>query len=378
MASQPAQLHHRQRFMQRTALVMLCYLYLTTQALAAPVTPEATDVVAQWDHDQASQLDAVRTAHRANASPETAVQLASAYLSEAGKPGQARLYGLAEALLEPWIEENNPPPGILLNWARVQQHKHNFELAMRTLERVLADQPQHISANLMAARISLVQGNPEAAKQFCLRLFGHADLLTVSACSMEAASVAGKLETSYQQLSQLVEQHGVPEDSRGPWLSHMLSDMAMRLDKPAQAAEWLRQPLAYADVSYLAEWADVQLALGAPKNVLNRLGPIVSAAPAMDDALLLRLAEAEQRAGASDRWQAHLAARVALREQRQDTQHASDLAQYYLGIDPQPEKALHWARLNWQHAREPADKALLEKATALAEQAPQIHTDTDT
>lgn len=54
--------------------------------------------------------------------------------------------------------------------------------------------------------------------------------------------------------------------------------------------------------------------------------------------------------------------RVELRELRQDTFHASDLALYYLSIDKQTEKALYWANINWHQAKLDADKQLLSQA----------------
>jgi tetratricopeptide (TPR) repeat protein len=334
---------------------------------AEPYTPDPTTVVAEWDHNQISQFAASRQGAAGASDPQWAVQIANAYLGEAGQPGQARLYGLAEDALEPWVREESASPELLVAWARIQQHEHEFDRALAALDRVFSEEPQHISANLLAARINLVQNHPETAEKHCLRLLGHADLLTISACSMEATSYQGKLQESYDQLSRLVERQGLPDGPRAPWLSQMLADMATRLGKPQDALRWLKQPLETADVSYLAQWADVQLAVDEPKKVLDQLGPLVASAPAMDDALLLRLTQAEKQLGEAGQWQQHLSERVALREQRQDTQHASDLARYYLDIDPQPQKALHWARLNWQSAKEPSDKTLLQKAVAFAE-----------
>ena len=85
----------------------------------------------------------------------------------------------------------------------------------------------------------------------------------------------------------------------------------------------------------------------------------------MDDLLLLQLAIAEKQLPNKENgkeWKAQLAARVLLREQRQDSQHANELARYYLDVNPQPQKALYWAKLHFENSREYNDKKLLARA----------------
>ena len=112
----------------------------------------------------------------------------------------------------------------------------------------------------------------------------------------------------------------------------------------------------------MAQWADVQLALHNNKNVLDHLSEIVNQAAEMDDALLLRLALAEKNMAQSTHWQTRLSERIALREQRQDSLHASELALYYLDISPNPQKSLYWAKINIQNTREYNDKKILARA----------------
>jgi len=104
--------------------------------------------------------------------------------------------------------------------------------------------------------------------------------------------------------------------------------------------------------------------------VITQLAPIVNAAPEMDDALLVRLALSEKNIGKEHpkketHWQTQLAERVTLREQRQDSLHASELALYYLDISPNTQKALHWAEINFSNTREYSDKKLLTRAQQL-------------
>lgn len=344
-------------------LTPLVFVLASHPVICEPFTPPSPDtVIATWPATEKAAAE-VNTLDGPNSSrtPQESLQQANRYLSKASLPGQAGLYGLAEATLKPLVNKQTVDIEVLLAWARLQQHQHAFDAALAALENVVQQDPSNISGNLLSARIHLIQQNYDGARKACLRLLGSADLFTTSACVLEVASYNGELETSYNQLAQLADRQGLPDDERAPWATQMLADMATRLGKSEAAAQWLDQQLTGADVSYLAQWADAQLAIDAPKRVLAHLQTIVEAAPAMDDSLLLRLAKAEKTLGGS-RWQPLLAERVELRELRQDTQHASELAEYYLYIDPKPEKALHWARLNWQSAREPADEQLLLEA----------------
>lgn len=353
------------------AFVLLCALAAPTQAERK--TPASADtVIATWPVSQAN------SGYRAGSSdgsrpdaPDAVLALVNAQLAQAAEPGQSRLYGLAQSALKPLIESDTNNPAIWLAWAQVLQHQHSFDEALAALQIVSKQQPENVNAQLLAARIHLIQGHPEAARSACLRLIGNADLLTASGCLLEVASFQGELEQSYAQLSLLLERQGLPEDERGPWLSQVLADMALRLGDPAAAERWLhQQPLDTATVNYLAQWADVQLSLGKPEQVLRQLQPVIEDSADVDDALLLRLALAE-KALRGKQWQDQLHSRMSLREQRADSQHASELARYYLDINPQPQKALHWAQVNWQNTREYSDEKLLERARSVAQKPEQ-------
>jgi hypothetical protein len=140
--------------------------------------------------------------------------------------------------------------------------------------------------------------------------------------------------------------------------------MAMRLDNPKAAEDWLTPQLDKATVNYLAQWADTQIAQKNYGKIISYLTPVVTSASEVDDLLLLQLSIAEKESSHDNHWQQQLAERVALREQRQDSAHANELARYYLDINSQPQKALLWAKLHWQNSREYNDRKLLERAQA--------------
>lgn len=346
---------------------LVILLVLCAPLNAAPHTPQASDeVIAHWAAPTNDALQSIKTASRLKPNdPVIIVSLANAYLVQASQPGQSRFYGLAQAALKPLVENNTSDKNVWLAWAQVQQHQHNFVVAQAAIEKVLQQEPTNENANLLAARIYVIQEKPLVARNTCLKLLGSADLLTVTACSLEANSYLhpDDLNNTYQQLADLINHQGLPNDARANWIIQLLADLAMRNNDSEAAATWLAKRLDNASVNYLAQWADAQLALKNYQLVLSHITPIVTAAPEMDDALLLRLALAEKKSDTKNsQWQTQLAERVKLREQRQDSLHSSELALYYLEINPNPQKALYWAKTNIENTREYNDKKLLARA----------------
>lgn len=354
----------------KTWLVFIVLTIATQTTFATKTIPASADtVIATWPVSRSTPVQEAQLATRMRPADSHAVaQLANAYLREAALPGHSRFYGLAQAALQPLIDQGTGNADIWLAWAQVQQHQHAFKDALAALEKVKQQQPDNINAHLLAARIFLIQDNADAARQSCLTLLGNADLLTASGCALEVTSFQSDLAQSYQQLASLVEREQLPQDERGPWLAQILADMALRLKNPLAAEKWLdTQRKENASVNFLSQWADVQLALDQPKKLVQTLQPIVQGATDVDDALLLRLALAEKKMG-GEQWRTELRERITLREQRMDNQHANEIARYYLDIDPQPQQALYWAQINWQNAREYGDRELLERARASAAQ----------
>ncbi len=323
-------------------------------------SPPADDkIIASWPKELSRGMTV--EAENSNETQQNKIARAREYLARASEPGQSRFYDRAQIILEPLLQGSEPSAEVWYLWATIQQHQHQFEAALSALDALFSLEPAHINGRLLAARIELVRNRPHVARGHCLAILGVADLYTTSACALEVASVAGDLDASYKQLSQLTERDGLPEDERGPWLAQMLAYMAARKGDYQAADAWLMQKFTNADVSYLAQWSDVQLSLNRPKRVIRKLEPIVKSTINIDDSLLLRLAIAEKSLK-GNYWQEQLAGRVAVRIQRQDIQHASEIARYFLEVDPQPKQALRWAKINWSKAREHSDQKLLEKA----------------
>lgn len=351
-------------------MAMTVFYCLIASAQAKPYIPASPDeVIAVWDMAASRQIHGLPTKNHLPPEDIAALtQLANQYLHQAAQPGFAYLYGVTEALLKPAIKNNVQDTALLVAWAQVQQHQHKFLLAQEILQKIFTREPNHIAANLLAARLQLIQGNPTAAQAYCLTLLGHADLLTLSACSLEARSYQGEkaLAESYAQLQQLLASQGLPDDERQLWVLQMLADMAVRLQLYTQAQDLLAKMSQPKSLSAWVQWADIQLALNNNPLVAEKITDVIKQTSQLDDALLIRLVMAEKKLTGESQWQMQLQKRIALREQRDDQAHAADLAIYYLDVSRDAKKALYWAERNWQDAREPGDKKLLVRAQQLA------------
>lgn len=339
--------------MKKPMLVSFVLVGITPVTTAQPMTPKSGDfVVAKWQVNAEEQ--------KQTASLEYIEWLVNQG-QYAGK--SAYNYGRANALLLPHLSTDDADPKAWYLAARILQHQHQFKAALQALDKVQTFAGTLTNATLLKANIQLVLSDFTAARHTCLSLLGQTELLMVAACSLEIESYQGKLEDSYQQLTALLTRYELPNDESGVWLIQLLADMAYRQNDPQTALNWLNQYTGNnKPLSFIVQWADMKLALRQSDSVMQELIKVVTQAEFKDDALLLRLALGEKQIGGGNYWAGQMAERVTLREQRQDKFHAAELARYYLEIQPDPTKALHWAEINWQSAKLEADKILLQQA----------------
>jgi tetratricopeptide (TPR) repeat protein len=336
--------------------VGVCAFGLHLPSIAAPYTPvDGSIVVATWqvlDNEQkVINLKSVRE-----------------FIEQGQYPGESDYrYGRAKTWLQSQLtQDKKVSTELLYLYARVLQHQHQFDGALKYLNEALALDPKDTNSWLLKSNIHMVQGDSDLAKQACLAMLGHTNIIVLTACALDVASQDGQLDDSYKQLNRLSTSKGLAKSPEQKWIAHMLADMALRNDMSVAAEKHLESfDLKTASVSILALWADTQLALLKYDQVLIRLAPIVNAHPIKDDALLLRLTIAEKASSKLPYWQNIFAQRVALRELRNDSLHAAELARYYLDVNIKPEKALYWAEINWQVAQQYGDRTLLDRANNL-------------
>jgi tetratricopeptide (TPR) repeat protein len=329
-----------------TSILLIFSLFLSGNVLASAFTPTDDTVIATSNSTLVAQLTVAEIDELVHSSQ---------YIGQT-----ERLQGILKTQLAR-LYQQKPTPQTGYLYARVLQKEHQFDAAINIATDVLSGAPNHSNSHLLLANIYMIQGKQLLAKQHCTALLGQVSVITVSTCVLDVQSQQGKLLQSYQALQKITNNKDISLAT-----AHVLSEMSYRLNNFKTALAYIEDvDLQRAPVSLIVLWADAQLALNNAPEVLSTLSDLLTDSSNLEDAILLRLAIAEQQLAKSTQWQTRMQRRVALRELRQDTFHASDLAHYYITIQPNPDKALYWANINWQHAKMSADEQLLTQAKAM-------------
>ena len=363
------------RHQQKSLMIMLILvmILIVFGATAKPYIPKNNQqIVASWDSDAADKTSNLSFTQR--------LSKVAWHIQQGQYAGQSnKHYGRAKALLLPIFTEQastslqQMPLRVQSQaWylrARIVQYQHEFDLALHFLENSIALDNNNSAAYLLKANVLLTQGKVVDSQQSCHAMLGIADLRLITACVLEVQANHGELLSSYTSLNSLLSHQGSqhhPQNEQD-WLLQLVADMALMLGKNDEADRWLNQALhanqslAQKPLSFIVLWADVQLSLRREQGVLDEITAVVEQAGFKDDALLTRLSLAE-KSTPHRHWQRLLSERIALRLARHDTFHSADLTRFFLDIAPDPERALYWAKINWQHAKLYDDKQLLDRA----------------
>lgn len=328
-------------------------------ATATEFKPDASQqLMLQAELPVSPQMEQLQQTLQRQPDDSNRLQLAQLYLQGARRPGFDDWFHQAEQLLNSISDDGRGGVDYLLLLADVQQQQHLFTDALLTLTQVFSQQPQHIQASLMAARVYLAMDQLKPAQQACSRLWQQ-DLFLFSVCSYEVAGRSGDWQRSYLALQQLWQRQQSLPVELDLWLRGILAEQAEQLGFTQAAQQWLAPVLPQAPTSLWLKWADLSLALGQESAVYQQLSSLPHIL-GVADSLLLRLALAEQRLATKPVFIEQLNQRMQLRLARGDTDHAADLVHYFLYITPDAAAALRWADINYQSAKEPDDKRLLQ------------------
>ncbi|MDF2179773.1 hypothetical protein P2G88_16095 [Aliiglaciecola sp. CAU 1673] len=248
--------------------------------------------------------------------------------------------------------------------AKLQQHQHDFFTANQTLQQALKSQPHNADLWLLKASVLNNLGEHEQAVKACEKLLAVADASIIAACVVETRMqvIPDHIHVLYAQLLKMLpSSDGLPAAQRH-WTNEILATLALSMDEPELALSHLQEEyLADTQVSYIALWADVQLALNHHQQVLNKLVAITEGHADINDALLLRLAMAEKASDSGKKWLKAMRARIAQRSDEHNYAHAAELAKFYLYVEQDSTQASYWAKVNFNHAKSSADFYLLQE-----------------
>ncbi len=255
-----------------------------------------------------------------------------------------------------------------LSEADALQYGHRFDDALNVLDQVLKQQPDHLQARLMQARIHLAQGALKQAQRSCQALLGEVSMTLSATCLLEVAGRMhpDRLANTYQQLSKLYQQQPASKDIRH-WQQQILAEQAYALGHYDDVARWFAgRDFNDHPVVNQKLLADAWLAAADPQRLLAAYPDCPQLGQLPEDSMLVRIAHASIDAN-NDRhcWQQLTAQRMQIRIARDEALHTADIAYYFAYVAIDPTQALHYAELNYNVAKEPADQELLERARSL-------------
>ena len=352
---------------------LLAGLALLSPARAAPFVPASDAQVLERlpssDYAFARESRALRQDLRqAPGNLDAAVKLALGYIKLGKAEADPRYYGHAQGALAPWWALENPPAAVLLPRALILQNRHDFDAALRDLDRLLAQAPGDTRAWLAKAVVLQVRGRYAEAQQSCLPLAGLDELLAAATCLGSVAGLTGQAAKSQVLLREALEAAPAADAEQRLWGYTVLAELAARTGADAEAEGYFRRALEAngKDAYLLAAYAEFLLDQRRPAEAVALLADKTRV-----DGLLLRLGLAQRRLGADGLAEtvAALQARFDAARLRGEALHQGDEARFYLWLLDRPREALRLAQANWAAQREPKDARILLEA-ALAAQEP--------
>lgn len=353
---------------RRALAAALAVCALTSVAHPAPRRPARDDEVLlrlQATDHAPPELQALRAAARA--APESLaalLPLAQDLLARSRRHADGRLLAELRALLRPLFRRRPVPTEALLLRAALRQRGHDFEGALVDLARASRQSPRAPGPWLTRAAVELATGRLRAAARSCARLLLTGAQLPAAACACSLGARRGQPEPAAQALRDLLDRSPGASDAWRAYAWAALAEAAAAQGDAEAATQALRRAL---DLD-----PDDPATRAALADLLFERDPEAARAlvadHARDDAMLLRLARAEQALGAPTAAEraATLRRRLGAAAARGDDAHAREaaLAELWLGGDATA--ALEAAEENFAHQREPLDAWILLEAARRA------------
>lgn len=300
-----------------------------------------------------------------------AVETAKEYINRGRSTGDPRYFGYAQAALDHWWDETQPPPEVLVLRATIRQSSHDFAGAITDLDRLLENDPDNFNAWLTRAIIFQVKGDYDDALQSCRRSMqatqGSASLQLLSAtCANSVASFNGKAQESFDDLRRALQVAFGASDSERQWALTTLADIATRLGQTQVAETYFDEALALGRDNWLfGTYADFLIDQDRAREAVELLKDETSV-----DTLLLLLALAEHEVGSPNLAEhvRELGERFEASNLRNDQRHLREEARFALYLMDQPDRALELAKANWAIQHEPEDARILLEAALAADQ----------
>ena len=356
--------------MFRGVALVTALLAFAPALAAAPYVPADDAAVLETLPEQSDPaLSALKRLQRASRAAPNDLDLATRFarnaIQAARSTGDPRYLGQASSALAPWWSAQDAPAPALLLRATIRQSLHDFDGALRDLDRLLERTPGDGQARLTRASVRTAIGRYHDALKDCDALEGQALPIVVAACRADTASRAGRAKEAYAIVVRTLDS-GRGDAVVRAWATTTAAEIAQRLGDVEAARTHFRQALALDPASpyTLGAYADFLLDAGQPREAATLLE-----GRTRNDSLLLRYVLALRELPAREAFETHrveLAARMEAARLRGDGVHLREEARYALVIERNPAAALKLAHANWNAQREPADLRLLAESARAA------------
>lgn len=292
-----------------------------------------------------------------------ALSIAKCYIELGRAESDPRYLSYAEAALQPWLTNLNPE--VLVLRAIIHQSNHDFRGALEDLSKALKEDRGKAQAWVTKAQIHTTCGEYSKAKKNCIPLLRLSNELVFVTCISSATSLSGDAQKSFNLLKRIVDNADYATKEEKLWALTILADIAKRLGDNAACERYFKEAfnLSLSDNYLLSAYNDFLLDQGRYSDVVKLLKDKTKI-----DGLLLRLTLAEQelKLPALDEHIKDLNERFNASKRRGDSVHLREEAIFTLKLLDEPNKALEFAKKNWNVQKEPLDaRILLESAIAV-------------
>jgi tetratricopeptide (TPR) repeat protein len=301
----------------------------------------------------------------AAADPVGVAAQAEGFIALARRTRDARWFGRAEALVEPWAARPDAPARLLVAAADVAQQRHDFAVARGFLDRALTADSGNVGARLQRANIALLLGDFSAARADCRAVLMAGNTLAGTTCLASAATGPGSVARARNLLAALDRRGGAPAEL-ARWQLLTAADLASRDGDPDSALQLLTRAhtLDPAHEETRARLAALFVDRGDEKAALAlAAGENVSAA-----LLVVRLRAASRiDPGIAVAARRELDALLEVGRLRGTSAHLREAGELALRADRDPGRALAFARENFAIQKDTPDLRLFVDAAVAAQ-----------
>jgi len=355
-------------------IVVVGVFIVTNVSIAKPFIPSSDDEIIKTfsTPQEVKRINELRKVLLVdNENFDVLDEIVKLYLKLGRDKADPRYFGYAQALLEPHFSDDNRmsgkyhginvPEKIIIHWADILQHRHEFNSALVVLDKLANQQSSNPQVYLMRANSYISQGNYQQALDNCKSLLVLASHLVSVSCVAQVKSLTGNLHKGFDLLQTTLDLNPLSETEERSWAISLLADMAMRNGQHQIAEDYFQQGLDLNDHDYyiLANYADLLLKQQQYKQVISLLGAYTYV-----DSLLLRLAIASVKTddALSEKYISQLESNMRLMVLRGEKTHLRSQARFYFDIQKDYVTAMRLAKQNWQTQKEPADAIVLINA----------------